>query len=190
MGAAGSSFTHTYQRDRKLAAIDEKIQATRFIRHTPLAFEWLRVLGQEAAAAASGTLTKVKETEVDAGSLIQYTVQRAGFFDVLSFGLIFNEANGDALNTVILQPGPYITSQAGAVHSHRAEGLSRLPAPEEVLRAPAGGFVVGRRKGRVVPPGRNVKSGYPAIHRRARKRGSCPKLTLDDAVNIDSDWLL
>lgn len=95
-----------------MAAIDEKIQATSFILHTPLTFDRLRALGQEAATAASGTLTKVKETAVDAGDLIKYTVQRAGFFDVLSFGIIFIEAEGDSLNTVILQPGHYITNQA------------------------------------------------------------------------------
>lgn len=94
-----------------MSAIDEKIQATKFIRHTTKSFDQVRSLGLEAAAAASGNLTKILESNVDTGDLVQYTVKRVGIFEVLSFGLIFMTAADGSTNTVLLQPGPYVTSQ-------------------------------------------------------------------------------
>lgn len=95
-----------------MSAIDEKIQATKFILYTTKSFDQVRALGLEAAAAVSGKLTKILESSVDSGDLIQYSVKRAGFFEVLSFGLIFSASADGSTNTVLLQPGHYITSQA------------------------------------------------------------------------------
>lgn len=93
-----------------MAAIDDKIQATKLILHTPKSFDQVRALGLQAAAAASGTLTKVHEQEVDANNSITYNVKRAGFANVMSFGIVFNQAE-DGDNTLLLVPGSYITSQ-------------------------------------------------------------------------------
>jgi hypothetical protein len=94
-----------------MAGIDDKIQATKFIMNTTKSFDQIRALGLGAAASASGTITKVLEGSVDAGECIQYTVKRAGIFSVMSFGLVFSAAGGDASNTVMLVPGQYVTSQ-------------------------------------------------------------------------------
>ncbi|MFC9419896.1 hypothetical protein, partial [Bacillus mobilis] len=63
-------------------------------------------------ARASGTLTKVSELEVDSNKSISYTVKRSGFLDVMNFGIVFSQAEGDRDNTVLLVPGTYLTSQA------------------------------------------------------------------------------
>ena len=73
-----------------MSAIDDKIQATKFTVHTPKSFDQVRAAGLEAAAAASGGLTKVLEIRIDSHANIQYTVRRAGFLDVMSFGLVFS----------------------------------------------------------------------------------------------------
>lgn len=95
-----------------MAAIDDKIQATKLILRTPKSFDQVRALGLQAAAAASGTLTKVHELEVDANNSITYNVKRAGFANVMSFGIVFNPAEDNGDNTVLLVPGSYITRQA------------------------------------------------------------------------------
>ncbi|WP_458115971.1 hypothetical protein [Arthrobacter sp. D2-10] len=94
-----------------MASIDEKIQATKLVLHTPKSFAQVRAIGLEAASAASGGITKVTENEVDEHHSIQYTVKRAGFLTVITFGLVFNETE-EAQNTVLLVPGQYLTSQA------------------------------------------------------------------------------
>ncbi|MDP9905602.1 hypothetical protein [Arthrobacter bambusae] len=94
-----------------MAAIDDKIKATKLIIHTPKTFEEVRALGLEAASIASGTVTKINETSVTPNEVIQYNVKRLGMVQVMNFGLIFNKADeGD--NTVLLIPGNYLTSQA------------------------------------------------------------------------------
>jgi hypothetical protein len=95
-----------------MSAIDDKIQATKFILNTPKSFDEVRAAGLEAAAAVSGGLTKVLENQVDSDASIQYTVKRAGFLDVMHFGLVFSGTSDESINTVILVPGQYITSQA------------------------------------------------------------------------------
>lgn len=95
-----------------MAAIDDKIQATKFIMQTPKSFDQIRAAGLAAAAAASGGLTKVLENHVDTDASIQYTVKRGGFLDVMSFGLVFSTTSDESTNTVLLVPGQYLTSQA------------------------------------------------------------------------------
>lgn len=95
-----------------MATIDEKIQATKFVLHTQKSFDQIRALGLEAAASASGTLTKIVESQVDNGESILYNVKRGGFLNVLTFGLVFSPTANESLNTVLLVPGHYLTSQA------------------------------------------------------------------------------
>ena len=87
-----------------MAAIDDKIKATKLILHTPKSFDQIRALGLQAAAAASGTLTKVHEGEVDTNKSISYTVKRAGFLDVMTFGIVYNQSENAGDNTVLLVP--------------------------------------------------------------------------------------
>jgi len=95
-----------------MSAIDDKIQATKFILNTAKSFNEVRAAGLEAAAAASGGLTKVLENQIDSEASIQYMVKRGGFLDVMHFGLVFSGTADGSTNTVILVPGQYITSQA------------------------------------------------------------------------------
>ncbi|WP_416417177.1 hypothetical protein [Paenarthrobacter aromaticivorans] len=94
-----------------MAAIDDKIQATKFVISTNKSFEEIRALGLSAAAAASGSITKVHETDVTTNELIQYNIKRLGMVEVLNFGLLFTQSS-DGENSLILVPGNYLTSQA------------------------------------------------------------------------------
>ena len=94
-----------------MATIDEKIQATKLILQTQKSFDEIRALGLEAAAIASGSITKVNETSVTPNELIEYNVKRMGMMEVLNFGLVFMNSD-DGNNSLLLVPGNYLTSQA------------------------------------------------------------------------------
>ena len=95
-----------------MSKIDDQIRATSFIGNSPLSFEQVREKASAAAASASGVLTKVVETEVVAGELIQYSVKRAGAITVGNFGVVYSADSKGSSNTVMFVPGNYITSQA------------------------------------------------------------------------------
>ena len=95
-----------------MARIDERIAATRFVAHTALGFAEVVEIGREAAAAAAGLITSVKEDEILDGALVAYKVVRVGLVTVMSFGIIFSEGKGGESNTVLLTVGGYIKSQA------------------------------------------------------------------------------
>lgn len=95
-----------------MTAIDDKIQATKFVVKTSKSFDQIRAAGLAAATAASGGFTKVLENHVDTDASIGYTVKRGGFLDVMSFGLVFSTTSDESTNTVLLLPGQYLTSQA------------------------------------------------------------------------------
>ncbi|MFJ4264634.1 hypothetical protein ACIPYU_19515 [Paenarthrobacter nicotinovorans] len=94
-----------------MSAIEEKIEATKFNITTTRSFDAIRKLGQEAAAAASGSITKVQETGITENELIQYNIKRLGMVEVLNFGLVFMNLS-DGQNNLLLVPGNYLTSQA------------------------------------------------------------------------------
>ena len=95
-----------------MARIDERIAATAFATHTALGFAEVVQIGREAAAAAAGLITSVKEDQILDGAYVAYDVMRVGFVRVMSFGIIFSEGEDGKANTVMLTVGGYIKSQA------------------------------------------------------------------------------
>ena len=95
-----------------MARIDERIAATAFATHTALGFAEVVQIGREAAAAAAGLITSVKEDQILDGAYVAYDVMRVGFVRVMSFGIIFSEGEDGKANAVMLTVGGYIKSQA------------------------------------------------------------------------------
>jgi hypothetical protein len=100
------------QEKASMARIDERIAATAFATHTSLSFAEVVQIGREAAAAAAGLITSVKEDQILDGAYVAYDVMRIGFARVMSFGIIFSEGEDGKANTVMLTVGGYTKSQA------------------------------------------------------------------------------
>lgn len=96
-----------------MARLDEKIAATQFVAHTRLSFAEVVEIGREAAAAAGGLRTSVKEHEVVDGASVTYSVKRVVFGTVMNFYFIYSEDEGGQDNTVVFRVSDgYMTSQA------------------------------------------------------------------------------
>jgi hypothetical protein len=121
-----------------MSAIDDKIQATKFILSTAKSFDQVRAAGLEAAAAASGGLTKVLENQVDSEASIQYMVKRGGFLDVMHFGLVFSgTAEGPANTSPARRPSSSSRldprSQRATSRSRSFPTMSGLHCPDKAV---------------------------------------------------------